>query len=261
METPDTMIDGRPKIRLLRAQGPVLYPAALSFMAHEADAIADGRRPELLWFLEHPPILTRGLRGRDAHLIEETRFPVFETDRGGEITYHGPGQRIVYALLDVRRHTGGDVRAFVRLLETCMIEALDTLGVAATSDVSRPGVWVQRSDLPGGEAKIGAIGLKVRRGISLHGMSLNVAPDLSSFEAIVPCGLEGSSVTSLAELGAVADLETVDNSLMAAFSRRLGPLEPVREGDDAAHGGPERAGADEVPDGSPLRSEPAGLDK
>lgn len=254
-------MEGRPTIRLLRSQNPVPYPEALRFMAHEADAIADGRRPELLWFLEHPPILTRGLRGRDAHLIEETRFPIFATDRGGQITYHGPGQRIVYALLDVRRHTGGDVRAFVRLLETCMIEALDTLGVAATSDVSRPGVWVHRSDLPGGEAKIGAIGLKVRRGISLHGMSLNVAPDLSSFEAIVPCGLEGSSVTSLAEFGAVADLETVDNSLMAAFSRRLGPLEAVCERDEAAHGGPDRACGDSAPDGGPVRPAPEGFQK
>jgi lipoyl(octanoyl) transferase len=231
------MIDGCPPIRVLRSQNPVPYPAAVTFMALEADAIADARRPELLWFLEHPPILTRGLRGLDAHLIQDNRFPVFPTDRGGQITYHGPGQRIVYALLDVRRHTGGDVRAFVRLLETCMIEALDSLGVASASDASRPGVWVRRSELPGGAAKIGAIGLKVRRGISLHGMSLNVAPDLSHFEAIVPCGLEGSSVTSLADLGAVADLETVDKSLMAAFSRRLGPLEFVPEPDEVALAG------------------------
>ncbi|MGE5265748.1 MAG: lipoyl(octanoyl) transferase LipB [Deltaproteobacteria bacterium] len=250
------MIGGHPPIRLLRSHSPVPYPVAVTFMAHEADAIADARRPELLWFLEHPSLLTRGLRGRDAHIIQETRFPVFPTDRGGQITYHGPGQRIVYALLDVRRHTGGDVRAFVRLLESCMIEALDRLGVAAASDASRPGVWVRRSDLPGGEAKIGAIGLKVRRGISLHGMSLNVAPDLSHFAAIVPCGLEGSSVTSLAELGAVADLESVDNSLMEAFSRRLGPLEPVSGPDEVA-----RSGECETPDGRPTRSTPEGMEK
>lgn len=223
------MIDGRAPIRLIRSRSPVLYPAAVAFMTLEADAIADARRPELLWFLEHPPILTRGLRSRDAHLVQGKRFPIFPTDRGGEITYHGPGQRIVYILLDVRRHSGGDVRAFVRLIETCMIESLDSLGVVATSDASRPGVWVKRSDLPGGEAKIGAIGLKIRRGISLHGVSLNVSPDLSHFGAIVPCGLEGSAVTSLSALGVTADLETVDNLLMAVFSRRLGPLQPVPE--------------------------------
>lgn len=222
-------------IRLLRSQHPVSYPAALAFMASEADAIADARRSELLWFLEHPPILTRGLRGQDTHVIQEKRFPIFPTDRGGEITYHGPGQRIVYALLDVRRHSGGDVRDFVRLLETCVIEALDRLGVAASSDASRPGVWVRRSDLPGGEAKIGAIGLRIRRGISLHGLSLNVSPDLAHFAAIVPCGLEGSAVTSLAALGVTADLETVDNSLMGVFSRRLGPLEAVPEPEEVAH--------------------------
>ena len=221
----------RAPIRVMRSHRPVAYPAALRVMNGEVDAIADGQRPELLWFLEHPPMLTKGHRGRDADLIEPGRFPVFETDRGGEITYHGPGQRIVYTMLDVRRHSGGDVRAFVRLLETCIIEALDSLNVAATSDPSRPGVWVRRADLPRGEAKIGAIGLKVRRGISLHGISLNVAPDLSHFAAIVPCGLEGSAVTSLEALGAVADFESVDNSLMTVFERRLGPLEPVVEPD------------------------------
>lgn len=216
-----------PPIRLMRTTVPVGYREAVQFMTHEAERIADGDAPELLWFLEHPPLLTKGPRGRVAHLIEPDRFPVFETDRGGEITYHGPGQRVVYTLLNVRRLTGGDVRAFVRLLERCVIDTLDSLGVTATGDPARPGVWVHRDDLPGGEAKIGALGLKVRRGISLHGVSLNVAPDLSHFQAIVACGLEGSGVTSLAALGRTADLEAVDKALIASFGDHLGPLAPV----------------------------------
>lgn len=211
----------------MRSTRPVSYPAAVRFMDAEVERIAEGRATELLWFLEHPPLLTKGPRGRLEHVIEPGRFDIYETDRGGEITYHGPGQRIVYTLLDVRRRTGGDVRAFVRLLERCVIGSLDRLGVTAMGDPARPGVWVQRADLPGGEAKIGAIGLKVRRGISLHGISLNVAPDLSHFAAIVACGLEGSAVTSLAALGQGASIETVDNALVASFAELLGPLEPA----------------------------------
>lgn len=221
------MMSPSPPIRLMRSTRPVSYPAAVRFMDAEVERIAEGRATELLWFLEHPPLLTKGPRGRLEHVIEPGRFDIYETDRGGEITYHGPGQRIVYTLLDVRRRTGGDVRAFVRLLERCVIGSLDRLGVTAMGDPARPGVWVQRADLPGGEAKIGAIGLKVRRGISLHGVSLNVAPDLSHFAAIVACGLEGSAVTSLAALGQGASIETVDNALVASFAELLGPLEPA----------------------------------
>jgi lipoyl(octanoyl) transferase len=221
------MSDPNPTLRLMRSTGAVDYPAAVRFMEREANLIANGDQPELIWFLEHPPLLTKGTRGRAEHLVDAGRFPVFETDRGGEITYHGPGQRIVYTLLDVRRRADGDVRAFVRLLERCVIGALDRLGVTATSDPARPGVWVHRADLPGGEAKIGALGLKVRRGVSLHGISLNVDPDLSHFATIVACGLEGSAITSLAALGAIADFESVDNALIASFTEYLGPLTAV----------------------------------
>jgi len=223
------MTSAGPPIRLMRSTRPVAYPDALHFMVREVERIARGEAPELLWFLEHPPLLTKGPRGRMQHVIEPDRFPIFETDRGGEITYHGPGQRIVYTLLDVQRQAGGDLRAFVRLLERCVIGSLDRLGVTATSDPARPGVWVRRPDLLGGEAKIGALGLKVRRGISLHGISLNVAPDLTHFAAIVACGLEGSAVTSLAALGHGASLESVDNALIASFAECLGPLSPITE--------------------------------
>lgn len=222
------MSGSSPAVRLMRSTEPVSYTAAVDFMTREAAAIADDERSELLWFLEHPPLLTRGTRGQDAHLIDAVRFPVFQTDRGGQITYHGPGQRIVYTLLNVRRRTDGDVRAFVRLLERCVIGALDRLGVLAYSDPARPGVWVGQPSVPGGEAKIGALGLKVRRGISLHGLSLNVNPDLSHFAAIVACGLEGAAVTSLAALGNNSDLETVDNALIGSFAEHLGPIAVVR---------------------------------
>jgi len=211
-------------IRWTRSVKPVSYPDAVQFMSAEADLIAAGHAAELLWFLEHPPLLTKGARARDEHLLASNQFPVFETDRGGEFTYHGPGQRIVYTLLDVRRHTSGDVRAFVRLMESCVIGALDRLGVRSRSDPGRPGVWVDRTGSPGGEAKIAAIGLRIRRGISLHGVSLNVAPNLDHFGNIVPCGLEGTGVTSLADLAIPADMEAVDNALLNSFGAHLGPL-------------------------------------
>lgn len=216
-------------IRLAVSADLVAYPDALAVMAHQADLIGEGRASELIWFLEHPALLTRGSRARTEHLRDRFRFPVFDTDRGGEITYHGPGQRIVYVMLDVRRRTNGDIRAFVRLLETTVIGALDSLGVAAHSDPARPGVWVARRGLPGGAAKIAALGLKVRRGISRHGFSLNIAPDLSHYAAFVACGIEDRGVTSLAALGAATDRETVDNALIASLTEHLGALVRVPE--------------------------------
>jgi lipoyl(octanoyl) transferase len=221
------MTDPSPPIRLMRSTRPVPYAEALDIMAREVEAVADGRADDLLWFLEHPPLYTIGLRTRPEHMPVRSNFPIFETDRGGQVTYHGPGQRIVYVMLDVRRRTGGDVRALVRLLENCVIGALDRLGVPAYGDPTRPGIWVRRGDLPAGEAKIGALGLKVRRGVSLHGLSLNVSPDLSHFAAIVPCGLEDAAVTSLAALGAETAMESVDNALIQSFDAHLGALRPV----------------------------------
>lgn len=211
----------------MRSRTPVAYPEALALMEREVELIAAGTQPELLWFLEHPPLITRGASGRAEHLIDPDRFPVYATDRGGQLTYHGPGQRVVYVMLDVRRRTGGDVRAFVRLMEACAIGALDRLGVTAFGDRERPGIWVKRANLPGGEAKIGAIGLKVRRGISLHGISLNVAPDLAHFDAIVACGIEGAAVTSLSALDITTDMESVDNALIESFTDLIGPLDAI----------------------------------
>ncbi len=196
-------------------------------MAAEVDAIARQDRPELIWLLEHPPLLTAGPRAKAQDLLDGTRFPVHETDRGGELTYHGPGQRIIYTMLDLRRRANGDVRLFVRLIERAVIGALDRLGVAGYSDSRRPGVWVRVPGAPGGEAKIAALGFRVRRGISSHGVSLNADPDLAAFQAIVPCGLQGSAVTSLKALGAdIAGFEVVDKALKESFASLLGPLVP-----------------------------------
>ena len=201
------------------------YPQAQRIMCRYGDRMAAGGARPLLWLLEHPHLYTCGPRSRSADILEPTRLPIFATNRGGEVTYHGPGQRIVYACLDVRQLTGGDMRAFVRRMETCVIDALDRLGVRGWSDPTRPGGWVKKSDAPEERAKIAAIGLQVRRGISRHGIALNVDPDLSHFEAIVPCGLADSAVTSLADLGIATDTQTVDRLLCQAFSEWLGPLD------------------------------------
>lgn len=208
---------------------PVAYPDALALMDARVAAIAAGTARELVWLLEHPPLYTAGTSARPADLVMPDRFPVYEAGRGGQYTYHGPGQRVVYLMLDVRRR-GGDVRAFVHGLEDWLIEALAELGVSAGTRPDRVGVWVERPDKgPGSEDKIAAIGIRLRRWISLHGVSLNVAPDLDHFAGIVPCGIRGHGVTSLADLGKPAPLDRVDAALARAFEHRFGPIRPVTD--------------------------------
>ncbi|MFM7085203.1 MAG: lipoyl(octanoyl) transferase LipB [Hyphomicrobium sp.] len=203
---------------------PIAYPYALEIMSSKVSQIAAGQAHEFIWFLEHPPILTRGSRSKKEHLLIANRLPIFETDRGGELTYHGPGQRVVYFLLDIRRQTSGDIRAFVRLLENCLIDALYSLGLSSFCNPQSPGVWVQNS-ISGTSEKIGFIGLRLTRGISSHGISININPDLSHFEMIVPCGLEKSGITSLAKLGITTDFKIVDKALLTSIEKHLGPLE------------------------------------
>lgn len=199
------------------------YAAAVRLMEDRARAIAAGVAPELVWLLEHPPLLTAGTSARDADLVQPHRFPVFRSGRGGQYTYHGPGQRVVYVMLDVRRRCGSDVRAFAGSLEAWIIEALAALGVDSGRRDGRIGVWVQRPRVQGGgDAKIAALGLRISRGISLHGLSINVAPDLEHYGAIVPCGIRDAGVTSLAALGVAAAMKDVDNVLRVAFERRFG---------------------------------------
>ena len=189
----------------------VPYPDALADMEAQVASLARGSGQEQLWFLEHPPLYTSGTSARTEDLLNPGAFEVFEAGRGGEYTYHGPGQRVVYVMLDLGRRKK-DLRAFVASLEGWIIAALAEFGVEAGVREGRIGVWVVKPD--GSEAKIAAIGIRVRKWISFHGISLNVAPNLQHFEGIVPCGIRDFGVTSLADLGIDADLAAVDAALM-----------------------------------------------
>ncbi|HET6322098.1 MAG TPA: lipoyl(octanoyl) transferase LipB [Hyphomicrobium sp.] len=204
------------------SHAPVGYLEAVEAMEARAAAIASGAAPELIWLLEHPPLYTAGTSARPEELIAPGRFPVFESGRGGRYTYHGPGQRICYVMLDVKRRAG-DVRAFVRALEDWIIGALADLGVVGEVRPGRVGVWVERPQRnPDAEDKIAAIGLRLKRWVSLHGISLNVAPDLGHYAGIVPCGIAEHGVTSLADLGLPHTFEVVDKVLRRQFERRFG---------------------------------------
>jgi lipoyl(octanoyl) transferase len=214
-----------PSVGWLIAPEPVAYPDALAFMEARAKAIAEGTAGELIWLLEHPPLYTAGTSAKPADLVAPERFPVFEAGRGGQYTYHGPGQRVAYVMLDVRRR-GGDVRAFVHDLEGWLIDALASFGVVGETRCDRVGVWVRRPDRgPTAEDKIAAIGIRLRRWVSFHGISLNVAPNLEHFSGIIPCGVREHGVTSLADLGIPATMAQVDQALREAFERRFGPVQ------------------------------------
>jgi lipoyl(octanoyl) transferase len=208
------------------SQGQVPYPLAVELMQARAAAIAAGEAGELVWLLEHPPLYTQGVSAKAADLLEPGRFPVFQTDRGGQFTYHGPGQRVAYVMLDLTARSR-DVRGFVRALEAWIIGALDAFNVEGVVREGRVGVWVERK-APGfapREDKIAAIGVKLRRWVSFHGISLNVEPDLAHFGGIVPCGIAEHGVTSLVDLGLPVGLDEADAALKASFQRVFGPVE------------------------------------
>ncbi len=200
------------------------YERATVFMETRAAAIAAGEAPELVWLVEHEPLYSAGTSARDEDLLEAERFPVFRTGRGGEFTYHGPGQRVGYVMLDLNRR-GRDVRAFVRNLEEWIILTLAEFGLAGERREGRVGIWIERTPqgalLPR-EDKIAAIGVRLRRWVSFHGISINVAPDLSHYEGIVPCGISEHGVTSLQDLGIDATLADVDAALRRAFESVFG---------------------------------------
>ncbi|MDE2135094.1 MAG: lipoyl(octanoyl) transferase LipB [Alphaproteobacteria bacterium] len=201
------------------------YPEAVAFMEARADAIADGRAGELVWLVEHPPIYTAGTSAKDGDLLD-ARFPVFRTGRGGQFTYHGPGQRVGYVMLDLKRRKA-DVRAYVRDLEEWLIRALARFGVKGERRDGRVGIWVVRAGAnlkeERREDKIAALGVRVRHWVTFHGVALNVAPDLSHFSGIVPCGIRGYGVTSLADLGLKASMADVDVALRETFQEIFGP--------------------------------------
>ncbi|HYI28462.1 MAG TPA: lipoyl(octanoyl) transferase LipB [Bradyrhizobium sp.] len=210
-------------VEWLIADIPVPYPEAVAAMEARVAAIAAHEAPEQVWLLEHPPLYTSGTSGRDADLLDP-RFPLFSTGRGGQLTYHGPGQRVAYVMLDLKRRQP-DVRAFVAGLEEWIIRTLSAFNVRGERREDRVGVWVRRPDKGmGHEDKIAAIGVRLRRWVSFHGISINVEPDLSHFQAIVPCGVVDPryGVTSLADLGLPVTTADVDIALRQAFGEVFG---------------------------------------
>ncbi len=218
--------DGRPAEWAV-SEGYVAYDAAVTVMEARAAAIAAGEAGELIWLLEHPPLYTAGVSSKDGDLLDAGRFPVHRSGRGGQFTYHGPGQRVVYVMLDLNQR-GKDVRTFVRGLEQWIIGALGEFGVPADVREGRVGVWVERKG-PGWsrEDKIAAIGVKVRKWVSFHGISLNVEPDLDHFTGIVPCGIAEHGVTSLVDLGVPATMDEADEALRVRFGQVFGPVTPA----------------------------------
>jgi len=203
------------------------YDHAVATMEARANAIAAGEADELIWLLEHPPLYTAGTSAKPADLTDPDRFPVHETRRGGQYTYHGPGQRVVYVMLDLNRR-GRDVRKFVQQLEHWVIATLDDFNIRGEIRDGRVGVWVARPDkppLPDGtprEDKIAAIGIRLRKWVSFHGISINVEPELDHFDGIVPCGITGHGVTSLVDLGLPVGMDDLDVALARQFTQVFG---------------------------------------
>jgi lipoyl(octanoyl) transferase len=193
---------------------PVEYPDSVAFMERRVELIREGRAPETIWLLEHPPLYTAGTSARDEDLLAADKLPVYRSGRGGQFTYHGPGQRVVYLMLDLDRR-GRDIRAYVRGLESWVIAALAKLGVAAERREGCVGIWVVREDR---EEKIAAIGVRVRRWVTYHGVAINVDPDLGHYAGIVPCGIKDRGVTSLKALGVAAGMDDLDAALADTFA-------------------------------------------
>jgi lipoyl(octanoyl) transferase len=200
-----------------RSPEPVDYPRALAAMEARVAAIREGAAPELVWLLEHPPLYTAGASARSDELLDPGRLPVYRAGRGGRYTYHGPGQRIAYVMLDLARR-GDDIHCYVHHLEDWIMRALALFGVAGERREGRVGVWVARN---GRDEKIAAIGVRVRRWVTYHGIALNVSPDLDHYRGIVPCGIAEHGVTSLAALGHAVDMAEIDGALRATFAEAL----------------------------------------
>jgi lipoyl(octanoyl) transferase len=223
-ETATAPASGLAPIEWKITDGLTPYEEALSFMETRAAQIAAGEAPECIWLLEHPPLYTAGTSAKPEDLKDPERFPVFETRRGGQYTYHGPGQRVVYVMLDVGQR-GRDVRAFVKALETWVIATLAEFGLTGHIREGRVGVWIERPDRPltvtgkQAEDKIAAIGIRLRKWVSFHGISINVEPDLEHFSGITPCGITEYGVTSLVDLGLPVTMDDLDVALKATFTQ------------------------------------------
>jgi len=213
---------GSAPVEWVVADGLTGYDEAVAEMERRAALIADGQAPERVWLVEHPPLYTAGTSANDADLIAPERFPVHRSGRGGQFTYHGPGQRVAYVMLDLKRREP-DLRRFVAALEAWLIATLDGFNIRGERREDRVGVWVRRPEKsPGAEDKIAAIGIRVRRWVSFHGIALNVEPELTHFDGIVPCGVTGHGVTSLVDLGLPLTMADVDSVLRAQFEQIFG---------------------------------------
>ncbi|ACL61099.1 lipoyl(octanoyl) transferase LipB [Methylobacterium nodulans] len=221
---PNTLLPrpGAPPVEWVVTEGPTDYRTAEAAMEAQVAAIARGEARERVWLVEHPPLYTAGTSAREADLVAPERFPVHRTGRGGQFTYHGPGQRVAYVMLDLNRRRP-DLRRYVAALETWLIATLDAFTVRGERREDRVGVWVRRPEKGEGvEDKIAAIGIRVRRWVTFHGISLNVEPDLTHFDGIVPCGVRGHGVTSLVDLGRPVSMAEVDAVLRARFEDVFG---------------------------------------
>ena len=210
------MINDKSSIEWRISDQPVDYEEARTFMENRVSEIIEGRAPEMVWLLEHPPLYTAGTSADPLELVDQSRFPVYDAGRGGRYTYHGPGQRIAYVMLDLRKR-GRDVRAHVHNLEEWVISALAHYHIRGERREGRVGIWVDRGG--GLEDKVGAIGVRVRHWVTFHGISLNVEPDLEHYAGIVPCGISDQGVTSLVDLGLPVTMPEVDSVLMETWDQ------------------------------------------
>jgi lipoyl(octanoyl) transferase len=218
-------LEGTRPVEWVIAEGPTGYDEAVAFMEARADAIAKGQAPEMVWLVEHPALYTAGTSAQESDLVEPDRFPVHRSGRGGQYTYHGPGQRVAYVMLDLSRRQQ-DLRRYVAALEAWLIATLAEFNIRGERRDDRVGVWVRRPEKGNGvEDKIAAIGIRVRRWVSFHGISLNVEPDLGHFSGIVPCGVRQHGVTSLVDLGIPVTMPEVDAVLRQTFEAIFGPIE------------------------------------
>lgn len=214
--------DSRP-VQWYISDNQVPYPQALEIMKARARAISDNQAEELIWLLEHPPLYTAGTSAKDTDLLIPNKFPVYDAGRGGQYTYHGPGQRVAYVMLDLRKR-GRDIRKLVQGLEGWVIDTLAAHNIKGERRKGRIGVWVRRPERgPDSEDKIAAIGVRVSRWVSLHGISLNIAPDLDHYDGIIPCGISDQGITSFEDLGQIVSMQEVDTSLKQAFEQHFGP--------------------------------------
>lgn len=211
------------EVEWIISSGLVEYPDALKAMDERVDSIQKGSAKELVWLLEHPPLYSAGTSAKPKDLLTPNRFPVFKTGRGGQYTYHGPGQRVAYIMLDLNRRKR-DIRAFVSSLETWIINTLSKFNIRGERRSDRIGIWVRRTDLNNSERedKIGAIGIRIKRWVTLHGISINVSPDLEHFGGIIPCGIDGYGVTSFEDIGQPLEVYDLDVELRTEFDQLFG---------------------------------------